>query len=149
MKKQKNETIFFKNPVLKKMIKKNDKSFSSATKLMNHQHKTLILSGDVPLIRVETLKKMIDLDRNCVILTAKIENPYGYGRIVRKDDIFLKIQEENDCTIEEKRISEINAGIYLISPSILKEIKNNEYLDMPDLLNKSLMKQCSSVNKKN
>ena len=87
--------------------------------LMNHQYKTLILSGDVPLIRVETLKKMIDLDSNCVILTATVENPYGYGRIVRKDDIFLKIQEEKDCTIEEKKISEINAGIYLIQTGYL------------------------------
>ena len=87
--------------------------------LMNHQYKTLILSGDVPLIRVETLKKMIDLDSNCVILTATVENPYGYGRIVRKDNIFLKIQEEKDCTIEEKKISEINAGIYLIQTGYL------------------------------
>ena len=87
--------------------------------LSNYQYKTLILSGDVPLIRVETLKKMIDLESNCVILTATVENPYGYGRIVRKDNIFLNIQEEKDCTIEEKKISEINAGIYLIHTNYL------------------------------
>ena len=59
------------------------------------------------------------------------ESPYG---VIEVDGI-------NFESITEKPSFKhfINAGIYLISPSILKEINNNEYLDMPDLLNKSLM----------
>ena len=82
--------------------------------LLNHKFKTLILSGDVPLIKKNTIKDMIELNSECLLLTAKLDNPYGYGRIIREKNNFLKIQEEKDCTENEKKICEINAGIYLI-----------------------------------
>lgn len=87
--------------------------------LMYHNYKTIILSGDVPLIKAETLEKIINLKKNCVILTAELEEPFGYGRIIKNKDKFIKIQEEKDCTEEEKKICEINSGIYLIQSSYL------------------------------
>jgi bifunctional UDP-N-acetylglucosamine pyrophosphorylase/glucosamine-1-phosphate N-acetyltransferase len=77
----------------------------------------LILSGDVPLIRAETLcvllKRHREMNSGCTILSVRMENPTGYGRIVRDEqDRFLKIVEQKDATPEEKQIREINSGIY-------------------------------------
>ena len=82
--------------------------------LLNHKFKTLILSGDVPLIKKNTLESMILFNSDCLLLTTEFENPYGYGRIIRENNQFSKIQEEKDCSEDEKQICEINAGIYLI-----------------------------------
>jgi len=77
----------------------------------------LILSGDVPLIRAETLTGFID-DHNqkgavCSLLSVRLENPTGYGRIVRDaNEQFVKIVEQRDATVDERQIREINAGIY-------------------------------------
>jgi len=77
----------------------------------------LILSGDVPLVRAETLRALIEKhhadNASCTMLTVRLENPAGYGRIVRDEDgRFLKIVEQKDATVEERQIREINAGIY-------------------------------------
>lgn len=77
----------------------------------------LILSGDVPLVRIETLRALIDKhhgdDAACTILTVRLENPTGYGRVVRDETgNFVKIVEQKDATEEEKQIREINSGIY-------------------------------------
>ena len=77
----------------------------------------LILSGDVPLIKPETLAKLIaahSAERAaCTILTVRMENPAGYGRIVRDDTNGLqKIVEQRDATDDERQIREINSGIY-------------------------------------
>jgi len=92
----------------------------------------LVLSADVPLISKETLNKLITQHFSnsveCTVLSVILENPYGYGRIVR--DIskkFVAIVEEVDATEQQKLIKEINAGIYVFSlPSLwqaLKQIK--------------------------
>ena len=81
-------------------------------------HSTLlILSGDVPLVRAETLNKLLDIHRNenaaCTILTVRMENPTSYGRIVRDaNNSFCKIVEQRDATEDERQIREINSGIY-------------------------------------
>jgi bifunctional UDP-N-acetylglucosamine pyrophosphorylase / glucosamine-1-phosphate N-acetyltransferase len=77
----------------------------------------LILSGDVPLVRAETLRTLIDKHLKdhaaCTMLTVRLENPTGYGRVVRdKTGNFARIVEHKDATDEEKQIREINAGIY-------------------------------------
>jgi bifunctional UDP-N-acetylglucosamine pyrophosphorylase/glucosamine-1-phosphate N-acetyltransferase len=77
----------------------------------------LILSGDVPLVRAETLRVLIDKFRAgkaaCAMLTVRLENPTGYGRVVRDEaGNFLKIVEQRDATEDELQIREINAGIY-------------------------------------
>lgn len=77
----------------------------------------LVLSGDVPLIKPETLKSFVDQHRSsgaaCSILSVRLENPTGYGRIVRDDqEQFARIVEQKDATPEEQKVKEINSGIY-------------------------------------
>lgn len=77
----------------------------------------LILSGDVPLVRAETLQALITQHRAdaaaCTMLTVRLENPAGYGRIVRDhNDRFEKIVEQRDATDAERQLREINVGIY-------------------------------------
>jgi bifunctional UDP-N-acetylglucosamine pyrophosphorylase/glucosamine-1-phosphate N-acetyltransferase len=75
----------------------------------------LILSGDVPLIRAETLRELIAVHRlenaACTILTVRLEDPYGYGRIVRSHAGFERIVEQKDATDAQREIAEINSGI--------------------------------------
>ncbi|NWG03523.1 MAG: bifunctional UDP-N-acetylglucosamine diphosphorylase/glucosamine-1-phosphate N-acetyltransferase GlmU [Syntrophaceae bacterium] len=86
----------------------------------------LILCGDVPLVTVETLRSFIDMYREnestLSVLTAVVENPFGYGRVLRTPAGWLeKIVEEKDATDEERLIREINTGIYCVKAPFLKE----------------------------
>ena len=77
----------------------------------------LVLSGDVPMIKVETLKNLIDHHNSasaaCTILSVRLENPTHYGRVIRDaKDGFHKIVEERDASDEERQVKEINSGIY-------------------------------------
>ena len=75
-----------------------------------------IFTGDAPLIKASTVKKLIDIhiaNNNCAtLLTSIVENPTGYGRIVRNDNAVEKIVEHKDCSEDELNITEINAGMY-------------------------------------
>ena len=94
--------------------------------------KVLVLYGDVPLIKKETLKELINSsDEGLSILTTTLENPYGYGR-VKKDDSgnALAIVEEKDATTDEKSIREIFTGVLcgqkeLIDEGLAKLDNNN------------------------
>jgi len=74
---------------------------------------TLVLYGDVPLIRAETLRALVTAGANRVsILTAELEDPTGYGRIVRdKDGNITGIVEEKDASAVQRKIREVNTGI--------------------------------------
>lgn len=77
----------------------------------------LVLSGDVPMIKAETLRKLIESHNeagaDCTILSVRLENPTGYGRIIRNaNDSFQKIVEQRDATEEQRQVREINSGIY-------------------------------------
>ena len=77
----------------------------------------LVLSGDVPMVRAETLGALIAKHQSagaaCTILTIRLENPQGYGRVVRgAEREFVKIVEQRDATDEERQIREVNSGIY-------------------------------------
>lgn len=85
--------------------------------LKEKKGKVIIMSGDVPIIRPETIKKLVAksiADKEyATILTAIYDNPRGYGRVVRDIGGNVKaIVEEKDATDEEKEIQEINAGVY-------------------------------------
>lgn len=85
--------------------------------LKGKKGKILVLNGDVPLIRPETLNKLIEKSienkEYATLLTAIYDNPTGYGRIVRDEGGNIEaIVEEKDTTEEQKEIKEINAGIY-------------------------------------
>ncbi len=84
----------------------------------------LILCGDVPLIRPETLRALYDrhLDEGATVtvLATIPEDPAGYGRVVKTDGgRVVKIVEEKDATSEEKQIREINTGIYCVESRFL------------------------------
>ena len=77
----------------------------------------LVLSGDVPMIKLETLEKFIEHHNNsgaaCTVLSVRLENPTGYGRVIRdENDAFQKIVEQRDANEEERQVKEINSGIY-------------------------------------
>lgn len=85
--------------------------------LKGKKGKVLVLNGDVPLIRPETLNKLLEKSienkEYATLLTAIYDNPKGYGRIVRDEGGNISaIVEEKDTTDEQKEIKEINAGIY-------------------------------------
>ena len=85
--------------------------------LKGKKGKVVVLYGDVPLVRPETIKKLIAKSiaekESATILTALYNNPTGYGRVVRDASGNVKaIFEEKDATDEEKAITEINGGIY-------------------------------------
>lgn len=84
----------------------------------------LILCGDTPLLRAETLKRLIDFHQTqkatVTVLTATLDDPYGYGRIVRDDSgAVLRIVEQKDADPEEQDIREINSGIYCMDADFL------------------------------
>ena len=84
----------------------------------------LILCGDVPLVKAETLHSFIDAfhekGSSLSVLTTVVEQPFGYGRIVRSEEGWLeRIVEEKDATEEERLIREINTGTYCVKASLL------------------------------
>jgi len=93
----------------------------------------LLLCGDVPLLRVETLIALLDHHRaaqaTVTVLTAILANPHGYGRIIRGDDGVERIVEEKDATPAERAVREINTGIYVFAAprvfSLLAGLSNN------------------------
>ena len=76
----------------------------------------VLLSGDVPLLREETLKSLVNRHRErasaLTVLTAVVDQPHGYGRIVRNGQTIARIVEEKDASSAERAINEINSGIY-------------------------------------
>jgi bifunctional UDP-N-acetylglucosamine pyrophosphorylase/glucosamine-1-phosphate N-acetyltransferase len=94
-----------------------DAVMAARKQLENQESVVLVLPGDVPLIRAETLTKFIEHHHTsgaaCSVLSVRLENPTGYGRIVRDDDDrFVRIVEQKDTRLEEHRIKEVNSGIY-------------------------------------
>ncbi len=87
---------------------------------------TLVLYGDAPLIRGETLDKLMAYHsrevHQATVLTAELDEPYGYGRIIRdQEGLLARIVEERDAKDQERAIKEINSGIYCFDS---KELKN-------------------------
>lgn len=94
----------------------------------NPDEKVVILSGDVPLLKVNTIKSLIN-DKQVTLLSTKYSDPTGYGRIIQDDSFnFIKIVEQKDCNEDEKKIKTINAGVYLFNVDLLRkyiEMVNN------------------------
>jgi bifunctional UDP-N-acetylglucosamine pyrophosphorylase/glucosamine-1-phosphate N-acetyltransferase len=85
---------------------------------LNEEEPTLILYGDVPLTSKNTLQQLLDsAGRNkLAILTVELDDPAGYGRIVRQQGNIVRIVEQKDATEAERAIREINTGI-LVAPT--------------------------------
>ncbi len=92
--------------------------------VLNTQSITLILYGDVPLIRTSTLQNLIaKVDNNSLaLLTINLENPHGYGRIVRdSENKVIAIVEQKDANQEQLKIQEVNTGIMAVNTRQLQE----------------------------
>lgn len=94
-----------------------DAVMAAQAQLANAESDVLVLSGDVPLIRAATLASFLEQHRvsgaSCSILSVRLENPTGYGRIVRDEsDRLVRIVEQKDASAEEQKVKEINSGIY-------------------------------------
>jgi len=85
----------------------------------------IILSGDAPLFTARTLREIVAFHRSkqavATVMTAEIDDPTGYGRIIRSDDgeEVLKIVEQKDASEQEKAVKEINSGVYVFNASEL------------------------------
>ncbi|MCL9776998.1 bifunctional UDP-N-acetylglucosamine diphosphorylase/glucosamine-1-phosphate N-acetyltransferase GlmU [Vibrio methylphosphonaticus] len=84
--------------------------------------KVLVLYGDVPLISDQTIENLLDAQPNggIALLTVVLDNPMGYGRIVRKNGPVVAIVEQKDATEEQKLIKEINTGVMVATGGDLK-----------------------------
>lgn len=123
-----------KYAVQEEMLGTGHAVMQAAKYLEGKKGKVLVLNGDVPILRPETLNKLLNKsieNKECAtLLTAIYDNPTGYGRIVRDEGGNIQaIVEEKDTTDEQKEIKEINAGIYCFDIEslleALKEIKPN------------------------
>jgi bifunctional UDP-N-acetylglucosamine pyrophosphorylase/glucosamine-1-phosphate N-acetyltransferase len=98
----------------------------TAPALAGFEGNVLVLSGDAPLLRDDTVRKLLEAHAStgavATVLTAELEKPVGYGRIVRdRKGSLSRIVEEIEATAQERRISEVNAGIYCFSGLALFE----------------------------
>lgn len=117
--------------------------------LKDYDGPVLVCYGDMPLFKKETYENLVKLHRekgnDCTILTGVSNKGLAYGRIVRdeKGD-FVGVVEDKDCTPEQKKINELNVGIYVFESKkmfdCLKELKSNNaqgeyYLtDVPSIM---------------
>lgn len=105
----------------------------------NSSKNLLVINGDLPLIRPETLRPLLRehqlKDNSLTFLSADLEDPFGFGRIVRQPNEPIKVVEEKDASPSQRKFKEINVGIYLFKirdllealPRISKENKKKEY----------------------
>jgi bifunctional UDP-N-acetylglucosamine pyrophosphorylase / glucosamine-1-phosphate N-acetyltransferase len=118
---------------------------TAASALRDARGTLVLLSGDAPLLTAATLKRLLDRHRGAgaaaTVVTAVVDNPHGYGRIVRTGEQIARIVEEKDATSAEREIREINAGIYAFAldglfdavRGIAAENAQHEYY-LPDLV---------------
>lgn len=102
-------------------------------KLADYDGDVMILCGDTPLLREETLRNLYNFHKESkavtTILTSIYENPFGYGRIVKENGLVKAIIEEKEANEEIKKIKEVNAGVYCFNSKelfkALSKINNN------------------------
>lgn len=136
----------------KQMLGTGD-AVNAARELLAETDSTLlVLSGDVPMIKSETLTELVKLHHSfrgkgaaCTVLTVRLKDPSGYGRVVRDENGgFERIVEQKDASDEQREIDEINSGIYCFNArkmfAALENVQNNNaqgeyYLtDVPQIL---------------
>lgn len=139
--------------VLQNQLLGTGDAVNAARQLLENTDSTLlVLSGDVPLISVDTLAALLKAHREyrgrgaaCTVLTVRLKDPQGYGRVVRDENgAFERIVEQKDAGEDEKQVDEINSGIYCFDTkklyAALALVKNDNaqgeyYLtDVPQIL---------------
>ena len=88
---------------------------------LDEKFPTLVLYGDVPMIRVETLRRLeVAAGDGLGLLTVGLQDPSGYGRIVREGGVIVRIVEDKDASEAERRITEVNTGVIMAPTARLK-----------------------------
>ena len=94
-------------------------------KIKKYKDDVLITYGDAPLLREETINRMKEIfyekDLDCILLSCKMKDPFAYGRIIKKDGKVVDIIEEKEATEEQKKIKEVNTGVYIFKYKSLVE----------------------------
>lgn len=94
--------------------------------LSNKKGRVVISNGNIPLITSETIKKLVEKSINenesATILTGIISEPAGYGRVIREDGKIVEIIEEKEATEAQRKLLEVNSGLYCFEISKLLEI---------------------------
>ena len=90
---------------------------------VNDEHVVLILYGDVPLIKSDTLKNLVNsvTSETIALLTVKLDDPTGYGRIIRENGKVVAIVEHKDASSEQRLIKEVNTGIMALKAGYLNQ----------------------------
>lgn len=106
---------------------------------LEEDDRLLVMPGDAPLIKASTLQKMyhehLENNSSCTLLTCKVPNPFGFGRIIIKDGLIEAIVEEKDASEEIRKIDIVNGGFYMFRVGDLRrnlckldnKNANNEY----------------------
>ena len=80
---------------------------------LDESKRVLILLGDAPLLKAETIEQMLKCECDLGVLTVIQANPFNYGRIIRQHDQIIEIVEEKDAGDEQRQISEVNTGVMI------------------------------------
>src|SRR5262249_40180188 len=84
----------------------------------------LVLYGDTPLLQTRTLESLVAAFRSArgplALLTTHAADPAGYGRILRVSERLTGVVEERDCTVDQRNIHEVNAGVYVFDAAFLR-----------------------------
>ena len=97
----------------------------TAEDMIEKDERVLVLYGDVPLISSKTIKALINSGQECTLLSMKLKDPTGYGRIITNEqNLALRIIEQKDASEDERKIQEVFTGILLIDGSLLKSSLN-------------------------
>ncbi len=99
----------------------------------------LILCGDVPMLSTSTLSQLLEYHFNekndITLLSVRLSDPTGYGRVVcDSSGAFIKIKEEADATFEERKIKEVNSGVYCVQRELLTVI-------IPEIKSQNIQKE--------
>ncbi|XOD70397.1 MAG: bifunctional UDP-N-acetylglucosamine diphosphorylase/glucosamine-1-phosphate N-acetyltransferase GlmU [Sodalis sp. (in: enterobacteria)] len=120
------ETLSPQNPVLNWVLQEEALGTGHAVQQtlanMCEKEDILILYGDVPLISPNTLQRLLAArqDSEISLLTVRLDNPEGYGRIMRSNGVVTGIIEQKDASKEQRKIKEINTGILAANVGIMK-----------------------------
>ncbi|NPC75847.1 bifunctional UDP-N-acetylglucosamine diphosphorylase/glucosamine-1-phosphate N-acetyltransferase GlmU [Corallococcus exiguus] len=118
----------FPDAPLRFALQKEQKGTADAVKaaedaLKGHDGRVLILYGDVPLLRKETLQSLLAAHDAAggvlALVSTTLEDPTGYGRVIREAGKVARIVEHKDCTPEQRAVKECNAGIYSVDAAFL------------------------------
>lgn len=127
---KKEDVVFVRQPIGENVPYGTGFAVMQARDYIEDDSYVIILYGDTPLITGDTLNKFVEYHKSCenvcTVLTAELEDPTSYGRIIRDENgNILSIVEHKDATEEERKIKEVNSGMYCFNGKYLKFALDN------------------------